>query len=109
LWISVTAVEEALTTEAATELRTVAAVTEKALSSGGSGGWRCREQQKLQMCPSVVEEAIVLSLDGERSCTQKQWGRRELHIKAGLTDLFIESKGSIGPVHQRQRQWLRMK
>ncbi|RRT69616.1 hypothetical protein B296_00031340, partial [Ensete ventricosum] len=109
LWISVTAVEEASTTEAATKLRTVAAVTEKALSSGGSGGWRCRGQQKLQMCPSVVEEAIVLSLDGERSCTQKQWRRRELHIKAGLTDLFIESKGSIGPVHRQQRQRLRMK
>ncbi|RWW64456.1 hypothetical protein BHE74_00028307 [Ensete ventricosum] len=60
----------------------------------------------------VGGEAVVLSLDGGRSCTWKQQRRRELCTKAiaaGPLDSSVGSSGSIGLVCWLRRQWLRMK
>ncbi|RRT40752.1 hypothetical protein B296_00031031 [Ensete ventricosum] len=45
----------------------------KASDGGGrSCGRRHHGRRKLQTCPSVAEDAMVLFLDGGRSCTPKQ-------------------------------------
>ncbi|RWW76311.1 hypothetical protein BHE74_00015611 [Ensete ventricosum] len=55
------------------------------------------------MCRSVAEEAMVLFLDGGRSCTWRQQQRREVRMKAPPSDSSIGGRGSVGPV----RSWRR--
>ena len=92
--------------------RTTTTMMEKAADNDNDGRGSYRRwhqgQRKLQMCPSVVEEAANLSLNDKRSCTWKQWRWRELRMKdtvVGTSDTSIDGR-SVGPVHRRWRQWL---
>lgn len=73
-------------------------------SNGRSCGRRCRGWRKLQRCPLMVEEAVVLSLDGGKSCTWKQRQWKELRTKARPLDSSVGDRGSLSPMRQRQRQ-----
>ncbi|RWW49293.1 hypothetical protein BHE74_00044570 [Ensete ventricosum] len=81
------------------------------ISNGRKGGGEsCRRQHrgrsKLQMCPSVAEEAADLSLGGvSRTRNQRCW--RELRTRAATmiaSDLFVDSRGSIKAICRRRRE-----
>lgn len=76
-------------------------------NNGESYGRRHRGWRKLQMCPSMVKEAVDSSLGSGVSYIRKPQRGRELCTRAttiGSSDLSIDDRGSIRLVRWRRRE-----